>query len=266
MFDQLESILNSSGLGALFEERSRDDRTDGPQPHVAYRVKSNIYRIRAFELWGTEESYQFRIYHGSKMSAELKDLLKGRPECISSLIRVVDFQTEDYLTLAVAIKEILLDEEVVKVCKESGSMARTTKFEGLKLPDVDMTDETVLGRTFTWADIIAIFEDESEENVLKAALSRKGIYIQRSKDGVSRYIGSAYGSNGILGRWMEHLTSNGNAHHLNLFVLENGYNEIVFSVIEFYEEADIIQREAMWKKMLATINYGPYNGLQLNRN
>ena len=65
---------------------------------------------------------------------------------------------------------------------------------------------------------------------------------------------------------MKHLDSNGDARHLNLFILENGYNEIVFSVIEFYHDADIIQRENQWKQILGRINYGQYNGIQLNNN
>ena len=49
-----------------------------------------------------------------------------------------------------------------------------------------------------------------------------------------------YGEGGIISRWMKHLKSNEDARNLNLFILENGYNEIVFSAIEFYDKEDII--------------------------
>ena len=65
---------------------------------------------------------------------------------------------------------------------------------------------------------------------------------------------------------MKHLNSNGDAKHLNLFVLEKGYNELVFSVIEFCDGEDILKKENMWKAILGTVNYGAYNGLQLNNN
>ncbi|MED4634709.1 GIY-YIG nuclease family protein [Peribacillus frigoritolerans] len=128
--------------------------------------------------------------------------------------------------------------------------------------------EEVLGQTFTWKEIIAIWEDNSEENKLKQVLGQNGVYIQRSGDGKSRYIGSAYGTGGIIGRWMAHLEFLGNAHHLNLYVLENGYDSILFSVIEFLEgtDSEIIQKESLWKRTLGTVNKGPYNRIQLNKN
>jgi hypothetical protein len=185
---------------------------------------------------------------------------------INSKRNVVTFKSLDYIHLSNSIKKILENEEIIKECKETSVIARSSKFEGLDLPDVDTAQENVTGQTFSWREIIAIWEDNSEDNNLKRELSKNGIYIQRSKDGISRYIGSAYGSDGIIGRWMKHLNSNGDAQHLNLFVLEKGYNEIIFSVIEFYDGVDIIQKENIWKQILGTVNFGPYNGKQLNNN
>lgn len=70
----------------------------------------------------------------------------------------------------------------------------------------------------------------------------------------------------FIGRWMKYLESNGNAKYLNLFVLENGYNEILFLVIEFYDGDEILRRENMWKSILGTVNYNAYKGVQLNNN
>ncbi|WP_078431832.1 GIY-YIG nuclease family protein [Metabacillus halosaccharovorans] len=176
------------------------------------------------------------------------------------------YKTTNYDNLAINIKSVLENKEIIKVCKETSSIARMSRFEGLKLPDVDTSINSVMGMTFNWKQIISIWENDEEDNQIKRALSRNGIYIQRSEDGTSRYVGSAYGHGGILKRWVNHLNSLGDAHHLNLFVLEQGYNEVVFSVIEFYEGPDIIKREGMWKQILGTINVGPYNGIQLNRN
>ncbi|MDM5309705.1 hypothetical protein [Peribacillus frigoritolerans] len=83
-------------------------------------------------------------------------------------------------------------------------------------------------------------------------MSQNGVYIQRSEDGKSRYIGSAYGTGGIIGRWMDHLEFPDNAHHLNLYVLENGYDSILFSVIEFLEgtDSEISERVLMEKDFL----------------
>lgn len=266
MLEYLEGILIRSGIIDLFELKQRDEYPDQLQPYVSYRVKSNVYRIRAFEFWGSAEEGFFRIYHGSKLQQNLKESLQQLPGYKASRVHTIDFEATDYTELAKLIQKILLDKEIIQGCRETSNLAKTSRFEGLELPDLDMTENHVMGQTFTWRDIIAIHEDNSENNLLKRALCQKGIYIQRSQDGTSRYIGSANGSGGILGRWMSHLEFNGNAHHLNLYVLENGYNEIIFSVIEFYEEEDILKREAMWKEILGTINRGAYNGFQLNRN
>lgn len=262
----LEDILVKSELSNLFDLKMKDDNTNEEIPFVAYRVKPNFYRIRAFELWGNKDDNFFRVYHAKKISEKLKDRLTSFKEVIKSTRNVVDYKASDYIQLAMKINSVLLSDEIINDCKNTSTLARTSKFEGLELPDIDTSQDDVIGQTFTWRDIISIWEDDAEDNVLKKRLAGNGIYIQRSKDGKSRYIGSAYGSEGIIGRWMKHLNSNGDAQHLNLFVLEHGYNEVLFSVIEFYEGEDIIRREKIWKQILGTINYGSYNGIQLNNN
>ena len=268
MFDMLEPILVTSGLAGMFELKQRDDRTSEVTPWVAYRVKPNVYKIRAFELWKTPPNTFFRIYHAPDINENLKMMLESLPDIRKVKNAYIDYQTDDYIELAKKIAEILSSEEIIKDSKATSRHARTSKFEGLELPDVDTAQEEVLGQTFTWREVIAIWEDNSEENKLKEVLSRNGIYIQRSEDGKSRYIGSAYGTSGIIGRWMAHLEFLGNAHHLNLYVLENGYNSILFSVMEFLDgtDSEIIRRESVWKRTLGTINRGPYNGIQLNKN
>ena len=82
--------------------------------------------------------------------------------------------------------------------------------------------------------------------------------MQRSVDGTSRYIGSAYGQGGILSRWLKHLTSNGNAKHLSIYVLDNGYSDVVFTVLEF-TGADEMEAEEV-EKCTHTQNNGPYDG------
>lgn len=77
-------------------------------------------------------------------------------------------------------------------------------------------------------------------------------------------MGPAFGEGGILGRWLKHLTSNGHAKHLNIYVLENGYAKVLFIVLEF--TADAQRAEACWKETLGTRNAGSYDGLRVNSN
>ncbi|MGL4344953.1 MAG: GIY-YIG nuclease family protein [Cellulosilyticaceae bacterium] len=263
LMQQLKELLISSQLADLFECKKEDILEN----FVAYRVARNIYRIRAFELHNLSDGVKFRIYYGDKIPLELKETFKElgtitKGDCLNSL----DYKADNYLPLAQQIHDILSNDGILNTCETSRDRAKTSKFEGMALPDVDVTQTEIIGEIFTWRDIIAIWEDASEDNVLKKVLQQDGVYLQRSKDGVSRYVGSAYGENGIIGRWMKHLTSNGNAHHLNLYVLENGYNAIEFTVLELCSGTDALAAESRWKKILSTHNAGPYNGIQLNRN
>lgn len=262
----LKTLLQESEITNLFNLATIDSNIINKRPMVAYRVKSNVYKIRAFELWGDSDDFFFRIYHSEKINAELKQELSSLTGVLKNNKRTIDYKTNDYKVLADSIREILNDKTIIQKCENDSSVSKMSKFNGLKLPDIDTSIEYNMGQTFSWRDIISIWEDDSKENLLKESLKRPGIYIQRSQDGKSRYIGSAYGEDGILGRWMKHLDSNGDARHLNLFVLENGYNEIVFSVIEFYDGEDIIKRESIWKQILGSINTGSYNAIQLNNN
>lgn len=270
MLDKLNNILDESGLTELFELKQIDSESDpDSDSYVRYRVKTNVYRIRSFDLYKSNNDLKFCVRHSKKIYSELQKRLNELDNVVSNAQKYVDFQAdtvEEFIMIANNIRVILENSDVIEECKKNAPIATTSKFEGLDLPDIDTSQSDVLGQTFSWREIISIWEDNSDENHLKEALSKSGIYIQRSKDGKSRYIGSAYGSGGIISRWMKHLESNGDAHHLNLFVLEHGYNEVVFSVIEFYDKDDIITRETQWKNILGTLNSGSYNGIQLNKN
>lgn len=270
VLEVLETVLIKSKIVNMFNLNKTDEVFNQGLDGVAYRVKPNIYKIRAFELYGEKEEEKFfRIYHARDINENLLNTLHSIPGIVRKTQQTVDYRVSFYEELATKITDVLSSAEIIKESKATSRMARASKFEGLELPDVDVSQDEVIGRIFTWREIIAIYEDNSEDNTLKSILSQKGVYIQRSEDGKSRYIGSAYSEGGgILGRWMAHLNSLGDAQHLNLFVLEYGYNCIVFSVLEFVDgtTSEIIQKESTWKRTLGTVNHGPYNGIQLNNN
>lgn len=91
MFDVLESILVTGGLVGMFELKQRDDRTSEVTPWVAYRVKPNIYKIRAFELWKTSPNTFFRIYHAPDISENLKMMLESLPNIKKVKNAYIDF-------------------------------------------------------------------------------------------------------------------------------------------------------------------------------
>ncbi|WP_063656040.1 GIY-YIG nuclease family protein [Aliivibrio fischeri] len=260
--ETLKKLYEESGLKDLFEVRIEQDYPE--RNYSAIRLKQNAYRLRAFELWENNSGSFFRIYHGDVPSA-IKSELESYPLHKRSARNYSDFSGDENIIFQY-FYELFSSDTSREVANQSKVYTRNSAYEGLALPDVDTSDVDVLGAEFTWKEIIAISEDESEDNELKKVLSQSGVYLQRSSDGVSRYVGSAYGCGGILGRWLKHLNSNGDAKHLNLYVLENGYNKLVFTVLEFTDDNTAIKAESRWKQTLGTKNTGPYDGFRLNRN
>lgn len=263
--EQLKNIFNATKLPTIFTVKAAMYYPD--RDFTALRFQSNDYRIRALEIWDKPNQFDnlFRIYHGPQIASELKQLINelGNFQHVTSTATYTDFKGEPQ-QIASALCDLLLDESVKGIVRATTVVTRNSNYEGLILPDVDVSDTNVLGRTFTWKELIAISEDDSEDNKLRQVLSRPGVYLQRSPDGRSRYVGSAYGDGGILGRWLRHLTANGNAKHLNIYVLENGYANLLFTVLEFTDQAT--SAESRWKETLGSRNVGPYDGFRLNSN
>ncbi|MED4634710.1 hypothetical protein P9443_17695 [Peribacillus frigoritolerans] len=101
MFDVLEPILVTSGLAGIFDLKQRDDHTSEPTPWVAYRVKTNIYKIRSFELWNTAPNRYFRTYHAPDINKSLKTMLKSLPGVKKNTTLFVDYITDDYIQLTI---------------------------------------------------------------------------------------------------------------------------------------------------------------------
>lgn len=264
--DELQQIFLSSSLAKLFQVRVVDYY--GPQKdYTALRFHPNSFRIRALEIWDRPNPADswLRVYHSDKMAAELKQLINGLPtfRLKGSASYYSDF-IGDFQKIAQALGDLLSEDNVLQIVQSNPVVTRNSAYAGLVLPDVDVSDADVLGRIFTWKELIAINEDDSDGNELRKVLTQSGVYLQRSPDGTSRYVGSASGDGGILGRWIRHLTSNGSAKHLNIYVLENGYANVMFTVLEFTE--NVLEAESRWKETLGSRNIGIYDGFRLNSN
>ena len=259
----LQHLFTDSKLSNVFNLKSEDDYPD--KNYSALRFETNHYRLRAIEIWERQKGPFFRIYHSSKIAVEIKQSIDEVTGLIRSRRNYSDYEG-DFYQVCNQLFEVLDSETTIDLAKKNVVLTRNSKYEGLPLPDVDTSDQVVIGRVYTWKEIIAIDEDPAKDNQLKKALSKGGVYLQRSVDGTSRYVGSAYGQGGILSRWLKHLTSNGNAKHLNLYVLDNGYSDVVFTVLEFIGDEEVLEAEKKWKKALGTLNNGPYDGYRLNSN
>ncbi len=259
--DILRLIYVQSELSNVLSIRREDSLED----HVSIRFKPNDFRLRAIEIWNHVDGDYFRIYHAPEMADDIQNELIKIEGNFRSLKYAKDYRG-DFVQIGTKLGDFVQSETGVELARAHPILAKGYGYEGLVLPDVDTSDADVLGRIFNWREVIAIFQDESVENELRIVLSHCGSYLQRSVDGAARYVGSAYGEGGILARWMRHLNSNGDAKHLNFYVLEKGYEDLVFTVLEFTPPELARASESRWKKSLGTANNGPYDGIRLNSN
>lgn len=257
----LRQLYADSLLAEVFSIRKEDDHND----HSSLRFVTNDFRIRAIEMWEHADGEYFRIYYAPEASNEIKAEIGKLPGQFRSNSYATDYRG-NYLETAKGLRALLNSDSAKQAAQKNPVFARGFGYEGLILPDVDTSDDEILGRAFNWKEVIAIDQDVSSNNALKQVLSQCGVYLQRSIDGKARYVGSAYNDGGIFGRWMHHLRSNGDAKHLNFFILENGYNNVVFTVLEVTKSGLALSAESRWKATLGTTNEGPYDGYRLNCN
>lgn len=109
-----------------------------------------------------------------------------------------------------------------------------------------------------------------------ALKSRKGVYLISDRLTGKQYVGSAYGKDGIFGRWMVYLTSgydkneNENGKYPNkklrnlvkkeslAYIQENFQYSILETFTDDVSDEYIIARESYWKEILLTREFG-YN-------
>ncbi|EGV32252.1 Excinuclease ABC C subunit domain protein [Thiorhodococcus drewsii AZ1] len=110
---------------------------------------------------------------------------------------------------------------------------------------------------------------KNQLNDWKVALSNVfGVYLLTDKKTGRHYVGSAYGAEGIWGRWSEYIygAHGGNKELVELFnqhteaYFKNNFKFTILEILPTTKTPDqVIQRESLWKKKLLSIEFG-YNG------
>ena len=158
-------------------------------------------------------------------------------------------------------KDLINTLEVVEIWNPNKSLGDKA-FPGYKSVTISFNDlDSKLQNSDEWRNALSL---------------RKGVYLITDKKTGKLYVGSAYGKNGILGRWETYLKSgydknemeNGKYPNKNLreLVKEKGMTYIKdnfqYSILETFTEdvSDeyIISRETWWKEALQSRKFG-YN-------
>lgn len=95
----------------------------------------------------------------------------------------------------------------------------------------------------------------------------KGVYLITDKNTGQLYIGSAYGENGIWGRWSEYVLSGGHGYNKSLEVLCNetdyALKNFQFSILMLLPKTvtvdEAIRKEQLFKRKLGTHSFGLNN-------
>lgn len=111
-----------------------------------------------------------------------------------------------------------------------------------------------------------IFDNERTD--WKAPLENiKGVYVIMDKHNGKRYVGSAYGGNGIWSRWSSYLrTGHGGNKDLVALIKKKGYGyamkNFTLTLLEYYptkkDDSFVIHRESFWKNVFLSKDFG-YN-------
>ncbi len=97
----------------------------------------------------------------------------------------------------------------------------------------------------------------TNETWINALSAVNGIYLIKDKNSGKLYVGSAYGENGIYGRWKIY-ANNGHGGNKKLTKLDPTHFE--FSILEIATKTasqdEVIHRENRWKEKLGTREFG----------
>ncbi|WKN41709.1 GIY-YIG nuclease family protein [Tunicatimonas pelagia] len=112
----------------------------------------------------------------------------------------------------------------------------------------------------SWQDLKRVLH----KNVWKTALeNQKGVYLITDSSNGKMYVGSAYGTNMLHGRWSQYLNNgHGGNEGLKKLSFDHIKSNFYYSILDIYkstiEDNIIIKRESWWKKVLGSKTFG-YN-------
>lgn len=199
----------------------------------SYEVESlpkELIKIKESEDWGDGPYYKYDL----KRTNELNDL-EGR--------LVIDWGKS-----TVSWHQTKLDKEVIEILPK-GFVKQFPGYENVIL---------------SFEELSSIINNPDSNKQWKNMLSNVyGIYIILDKSNGKQYIGSAYGKQGIWGRWSEYVQSkHGNNKNL-IDLLQNHphrYKDFQFSILKVLPNCltsnEVVQIEGTTKEKLGTIKFG----------
>ena len=112
----------------------------------------------------------------------------------------------------------------------------------------------------SWPELSRVIDKETWKTALQ---NQKGVYLITDKSTGKKYVGSAYGENMILGRWISYIkTGHGGNVGLKSLTFDYIKENFMYSILDIYksttDDQTIIERESWWKDVLQSRRFG-YN-------
>ena len=119
--------------------------------------------------------------------------------------------------------------------------------------------------TLNFTDLVEMINKKDDYKTWHTVLSAvAGIYLILDKSTGNKYVGSAYGTEGILGRWKTYVSTNGSGGNLqldNLIKQDSSYaRNFQFTILQTLSKTitphETIKKEINWKNKLGTQAFG----------
>jgi hypothetical protein len=112
----------------------------------------------------------------------------------------------------------------------------------------------------SWKELKTVINKDTWKTALS---NQKGVYLITDNSNGKMYVGSAYGSNMLHGRWSNYVgNGHGGNEELKKIPFEHIQNHFQYSILDIFkstiDDGTIINREAWWKETLLTRKFG-YN-------
>jgi len=128
---------------------------------------------------------------------------------------------------------------------------------------VELKPKISLEEFSSYDDVLLSYVDlqrmiiDSNSSWVSALSSVNGVYLVRHKPDGLLYVGSAYGDNGIFGRWSNYSTT---GHGGNKLLKDLNPHNFEWSILEIMSPImpsdKVIERESHWKRRLGTRDFG----------
>lgn len=235
----------------LYWNQWRNGRDDFPRKYI-FSMIENYHKVNKYIFGGVFRiTHRYNNWEETNIGYELEIVEEFKPY-IGRL--EIDFYRYQGLRGRAFKLENYIDDMVVSQIYEK-------EYRGVDFPGYDNI-------CLNYQTLELIIKNQKSD--WKVALeNHKGIYVIVDKSNGKKYIGSAYGVNGIWARWNNYVYSNGHGYNDELVKListkgsEYAKENFQFSILELLsmkvDDDFVVRRENYWKNVLQTRSPLGYN-------